>query len=130
MKKICCKKREKKYAQKIPGRGGEASGQRARRGEDTAGKKTSKIAVQKILLLMAARKPVLYVHMYSVSSKSVPGVIGVNKRTLGLGVVIVLVVILLGLPGSVHSHGVGAVLSAAWDVVTTQDPETSEWSHI
>ena len=58
-------KREKKYAQKIPGGCGETSGQRARRGEHTAGKKTSKIAVQKILLLMAARKPVLSVHVHT-----------------------------------------------------------------
>ena len=55
----------------------------------------------------------------------VPGVIGVNERALRLGVVIVLVVILLGLPGSVHSHSVGAVLSSAGNVVTTQDPETT-----
>ena len=68
--------------------------------------------------------------MCTLCSISVPGVIGVNKRTLGLGVIIVLVVILLGLPGSVHSHGVGAVLSAAGNVVPSQDPGTSEWSHI
>ena len=95
----------------MSGGGGHASGQRAGRGEHPASQETREVAVQEVLLVVA-------------------GVVGVDEGALGLGVVIVLVVVLLGLPGGVHGDGVGAVLAAAGDVVSSENPELSRNKYI
>merc|ERR1739842_62565 len=48
---------------------------------------------------------------------------GVYKGALGLGVVVILVVVLLRLSGRIHGDGVGTVLAAAGDVISSEDPE-------
>ena len=91
--------------------GGHASGQGAGSGEHSPGQETREVTVQEVLLVVA-------------------GVVGVDEGALGLGVVIVLVVVLLGLPGGVHGDGVGAVLAAAGDVVSSENPELSRNKYI
>ena len=91
--------------------GGHASGQGAGSGEHSAGQETREVTVQEVLLVVA-------------------GVVGVDEGALGLGVVVVLVVVLLGLPGGVHGDGVGAVLAAAGDVVSSENPELSRNKYI
>ena len=91
--------------------GGHASGQGAGSGKHPPGQETREVTVQEVLLVVA-------------------GVVGVDEGALGLGVVIVLVVVLLGLPGGVHGDGVGAVLAAAGDVVSSENPELSRNKYI
>ena len=95
----------------MSGGGGHASGQGTGSGEHPAGQETREVTVQEVLLVVA-------------------GVVGVDEGALGLGVVIVLVVVLLGLPGGVHGDGVGAVLAAAGDVVSSENPELSRNKYI
>ena len=90
----------------MSGGGGHASRQGSGSGEHSAGQETREVTVQEVLLVVA-------------------GVVGVDEGALGLSVVIVLVVVLLGLPGGVHGDGVGAVLAAAGDVVSSENPELS-----
>ena len=82
----------------------DARGQGAQGGEHSAGQQTSQVTIQKILLLVTR-------------------VVGVYKGALGLGVVVILVVVLLRLSGRIHGDGVGTVLAAAGDVISSEDPK-------
>ena len=49
------------------------------------------------------------------------------EASIHLGVVVVLVVIFLGLPGRVHRDGVSAVLAAAGNVIPAKDPKNAQF---
>ena len=110
----------------MSGGGGHASGQGAGSGEHSAGQETGEVTVQEILLVVAEEKRTGFMHvLYTCTVHNVPGVVGVDEGALGLGVIVVLIVVLLGLPGGVHGDGVGAVLAAAGDVISSENPELS-----
>jgi len=80
-------------------------------GEFSASEKSSKVTIKKILLVMRR-------------------IVGVDKRRVRLGVIIIFIIILLDLSSSIHILVLSRGLSSARDMVTSDDSESVDSSGV